>query len=64
MYFWRTGQQQEVDFVKEKENTITGYEFKWNAKKNERLPKTFIEAYNADAKIIDLNNFREFVIVK
>lgn len=33
-------------------------------KKNERLPKTFIEAYNADAKIIDLNNFREFVIVK
>lgn len=33
MYFWRTGQQQEVDFVEEKENTITGYEFKWNAKK-------------------------------
>ncbi len=33
MYFWRTKQQQEVDFVEEKNSIVTGYEFKWKAKK-------------------------------
>ncbi len=64
MYFWRTKQQQEVDFVEEKEGIITGYEFKWKAKKNERLPETFIKAYNAKTEIIDRENFRKFVIIK
>jgi len=63
MYFWRTRQQQEVDFVEENEGLLTGYEFKWKAKRNARLPKTFIKAYNADSKIIDITNFREFVAV-
>ena len=60
-YFWRTTQQQEVDFVEEKGGKIYGYEFKWKKKKNQRLPKTFTEAYNAEAKVIDRENFREFV---
>ncbi|MBE9511150.1 MAG: ATP-binding protein [Bacteroidetes bacterium] len=64
MFFWRTKQQQEVDLVEEKEGILTGFEFKWNAKKNARLPKTFIEAYNANAEIIDKHNFREFVVIK
>ena len=64
MYFWRTKQQQEVDFVEEKEAIITGFEFKWKAKKNERLPETFVKAYNAKTEIIDRNNFRNFVIIK
>jgi len=63
MYFWRTRQQQEIDFVEEKNGIITGFEFKWKAKKNVKLPKTFTEAYNADTKIIDGNNFRDFVII-
>ena len=64
IYFWRTKQQQEVDFVEENNSIITGYEFKWKAKKNVKLPKTFIKAYNAKTKIIDRNNFRDFVIIK
>ena len=63
MYFWRTRQQQEVDYVEEQNGTITGYEFKWKAKKNVRLPKTFTKTYNANSVIIDKNNFREFVIL-
>lgn len=63
-YFWRTNQQQEVDFVEEKEGKIYGFEFKWQKKEGQRLPKTFTEMYNADAKIIDRNNFREFVVIK
>ena len=61
IYFWRTKQQQEVDFVEDNSGKIYGYEFKWNNKKKVKLPKTFIEAYNAESKVIDRNNFREFV---
>ncbi|MBS4057659.1 MAG: ATP-binding protein [Bacteroidales bacterium] len=62
-YFWRTKQQQEVDFVEENSGKIIGYEFKWNKKKTARLPKTFVESYNAESKVIDKSNFRDFVIV-
>lgn len=61
-YFWRTKQQQEVDFVEEVGEKISGFEFKWQ-KKNQKLPKTFTETYNAETKIIDRENFREFVII-
>lgn len=61
MYFWRTTQQQEVDFVETIADKIYGYEFKWINNKNAKLPKTFVDNYNAENKIIDKNNFREFV---
>lgn len=63
IYFWRTKQQQEVDFVEEKSGKIFGYEFKWNNKRNSKLPKTFTEAYNAESSMIDKDNFREFVLI-
>lgn len=63
-YFWRTKQQQEVDFVEENRGKIFGFEFKWKKKSNQNLPKTFIETYNAETKIIDRENFREFVIIE
>lgn len=62
-YFWRTKQQQEVDFIEDNGGKISGFEFKWQTKKNVKLPKTFIESYNAESKIIDKENFREFVII-
>jgi hypothetical protein len=62
-YFWRTKQQQEVDFVEENNGKIYGFEFKWLNKKRVKLPKTFIEAYDAESKVIDRNNFREFVLI-
>jgi uncharacterized protein len=63
VYFWRTKQQQEVDFVEENSGKIIGYEFKWNKKKTTKLPKTFVESYNAESKVIDKDNFREFVLM-
>lgn len=62
MYFWRTKQQQEVDFVEEKDGQLTGYEFKWISNKA-KLPKSFLEAYQAASQVIDRKNFREFVVV-
>lgn len=61
MYFWRTKQQQEVDLVEDKDGLITGFEFKWNAKKKVKLPKTFTQQYNAKEIVIDKSNFRSFV---
>ena len=63
MYFWRTKQQQEVDFVEEKEGQVYGFEFKWKAKSKIKLPQTFVKAYNAETKIIDKSNFREFIVI-
>ncbi len=63
MYFWRTKQQQEIDFVEEKDGKIYGFEFKWKTKSKIRLPETFIKTYNAEAKVITRDNFREFVII-
>lgn len=62
-YFWRTTQQQEVDYVEDIGQKIYGFEFKWNPKKTVRLSKTFVEKYNASEKLINKDNFREFVII-
>lgn len=60
MYFWRTIQQQEIDFVEECNGEIFGYEFKWNSKKS-NFPQKFIETYNAETFLINKDNFRNFV---
>ena len=60
MYFWRTKQQQEIDFVEESNGQIVGFEFKWNTKKT-KFPQNFIETYKAEGILIHRKNFREFV---
>ena len=63
-YFWRTTQQQEVDYVEEVNGMFYGYEFKWNERKKIRFPLTFTKNYNAQNLGINKSNFREFVILK
>ncbi len=62
-YFWRTTQQQEIDYVEDQGQQLSGYEFKWNIKKSPKLPKTFIEKYSAKGKIVTRANFRDFVVI-
>ncbi len=62
-YFWRTQQQQEIDFVEEKDGEITAFEFKWKDKKP-KFPQKFLEAYQAIGFVIDRDNFRDFVKIK
>lgn len=61
-YFWRTVQKQEIDFVEDRAGQLSAFEFKWNSKGKNKIPKSFIENYNAQAKTIDRENFREFVM--
>lgn len=60
-YFWRTVQKQEIDFIEESNGKIIAYEFKWNSRGKVKIPQSFIENYNAVAKVIDRDNFRTFV---
>lgn len=59
-YFWRTKQQQEVDYLEVVNENISAYEFKWKKKKM-RLPKTFTRNYNAAEAIVTRENFRDFI---
>jgi predicted AAA+ superfamily ATPase len=63
MYFWRTKQQQEIDFVEEHNGEINAYEFKW-IKNKVKTPENFVKTYHASFKVIDRKNFREFVNFK
>ncbi|TDN87436.1 hypothetical protein DET49_112126 [Salegentibacter sp. 24] len=60
-YFWRTVQQQEIDYVEEGEGKLKGFEIKWNPKNKVKIPKTFLEAYDAEVNIINKDNFRQFL---
>lgn len=60
-YFWRTTQQQEIDYIEEVGSTLKAYEFKWNPKRRAKIPKTFTEKYNAEGFVISRDNYREFV---
>jgi predicted AAA+ superfamily ATPase len=60
-YFWRTKQQQEIDYVEEKDGIISGFEFKWNPKAKTNIPANFTKTYDADVIIVTNQNFRDFI---
>jgi hypothetical protein len=61
-YFWRTTQQQEVDYVEESHQTLTAWEFKWSSKARGKIPKTFSRAYpEAQCSIVTPENFMDFL---
>ncbi len=62
-YFWRTTQQQEIDYVEDIGNTLKAYEFKWNPKRKARISKTFTKEYDAEGIVVNRDNFRDFVVV-
>ena len=60
-YFWRTIQQQEIDYVEETAGLVVGYEIKWNEKAKTKIPQIFNATYNAEVKILNKENFRTFL---
>ncbi len=61
-YFWRTYQQQEIDYVEEQDGLFRAYEFKWNPSAKARFAQPFLDAYTPDqALVINRDNFDEFV---
>ena len=60
-YFWRTKQQQEIDYVEEFGGQISGYEIKWNPSAKFSPIKNFMETYNATIQKVSRDNFRDFL---
>ena len=62
-YFWRTNQQQEIDYIEQIDNVLHTYEFKWNQKKQPKLTETFAKNYpNHTYTIINKENYLGFVL--
>lgn len=61
IFFWRTYDQKEVDYIEEKGGKISGFEIKWREQKGRNV-KDFTETYQTDApKIISRENYKEFL---
>lgn len=64
-YFWRTQQQQEVDYIEVADGKISAFEFKWSADKKARLPITFKNIYpDADFNVLNTSDFSKFLMEK
>ncbi|MFC5625126.1 ATP-binding protein [Algoriphagus winogradskyi] len=61
-YFWRTKNHQELDYLEEKDGKLNAYEFKWNPDAKYSVPSAFKEAYTAEYKLVNRENFREFIL--
>ena len=60
-HFWRTHQQQEIDYIEEKNDTLLAVEFKWNPKASAQFSKTFLNAYkNITTRVVTPKNYLEF----
>lgn len=62
-YFWRTTEQQEIDWIEESDGQLFAYEFKWLNAAKAKLTKTFANAYpNHSFKAIDKENYWEILM--
>jgi predicted AAA+ superfamily ATPase len=64
-YFWRTTQQQEIDYIEEVDGKLSAFEFKWNRNTARKafLSKTFSGAYpETPFKVITRENIDEFLL--
>ncbi|MFN5090764.1 MAG: ATP-binding protein [Bacteroidota bacterium] len=60
-YFWRTYEQQGIDWVEERDGSLFGYEFKWKEEKV-KIPTQWKSAYpDASFNLININNFSEWL---
>lgn len=61
-FFWRTLQQQEIDYVEDREGNLFAYEFKWDKKAKPKFPRTFANAYpKAKMQMITPANYEGFI---
>ena len=62
-YFWRTTQQQEIDYIEEADGQFTVFEMKWNPRKKiTSLPAAFLKTYPvAQEAVITPENYLEWL---
>ena len=61
-YFWRTYDQQEIDWVEERGGKLYGYEMKWNPKRQIKIPASWKKEYpEAEFIVITPDNYLDWV---
>jgi predicted AAA+ superfamily ATPase len=61
MYFWRTTDGKEIDYIEDSGGILSGYEFKWK-KSNFSVPKGFLTAYaGSTVQLINRDNYFDFL---
>lgn len=61
IYFWRTHQQKEIDYLEEEGGKIKGFEIKLTAEKFKK-PKEFLDAYEGSSvQLVNKNNCINFI---
>jgi len=62
-WFWRTHQQQEIDYIEETDGMIFAFEFKWNPEAKIKKPNSFLEAYpDSSIKVVHRDNYEDFLL--
>jgi predicted AAA+ superfamily ATPase len=63
-WYWRTKEQQEIDFLEEADGKLTAYEFKWNPLAKSKVPGSFKTAYpDATYHVVHRDNFESFLCI-
>ncbi len=61
-YFWRTYQQQEIDWVEERGGEIFAYELKWKTDKKVKIPSAWKEAYpDSKFEVMSSDNYLDWI---
>jgi len=61
-YFWRTYDQQEIDWIEAQNDDLKAFEFKWNKNSKVKIPGAFAKNYpNASFEIVDKSNYLDFI---
>jgi len=64
-WYWRTTEQQEIDYVEEENVQLSAFEFKWNPKTKGSVPISFRKTYPAATiNWIHRENFETFLGIK
>lgn len=62
IFFWRTHDQKEIDYIEESDGKLHGYEIKWN-KDTYKIPQQFLDTYkHSDIKLVNKNNFLDYLL--
>ncbi|MBX2899945.1 MAG: ATP-binding protein [Cyclobacteriaceae bacterium] len=62
IFFWRTKQQQEIDYIEERDGKLYTFEFKWGKSKKDKAPVTFTNAYpESEHRVITPENYQSFI---
>ena len=62
-YFWRTKQQQEIDYIEEVNGALTVFECKWSPVTKFSFTSAFLQAYKpAETHVIHRENYLEYLL--